>query len=49
MLDQLRIAGSTGVHLHVASKNFRAQEFYKKLNFTIYSTAENENIMGLAL
>jgi ribosomal protein S18 acetylase RimI-like enzyme len=49
MVDQLKKAGSTGVHLHVASKNFRAQEFYKKLNFTIYSTAENENIMGLAL
>ncbi len=49
MVGQLKKAGSTGVHLHVASKNFRAQEFYKKINFTIYSTAENENIMGLAL
>lgn len=47
MMEQLKKAGSTGVHLHVASKNFRAQEFYKKLNFTILSTAENENIMGI--
>lgn len=45
MLAQLKKAGSTGVHLHVSSKNFRAQEFYKKLNFTLFDTSEDQNVM----
>lgn len=47
MLAQLRAAGSTGVHLHVSNKNYRAQEFYKKLGFTTFKTGTDEEIMGI--
>lgn len=47
MLTQLRAAGSTGVHLHVSNKNYRAQEFYKKLGFTTFKTGAEEEIMGI--
>ena len=47
MMEQLRTAGSTGVHLHVSSKNYRAQEFYKKLGFTTFKFGTDEEIMGI--
>ena len=47
MLAQLSSAGSTGVHLHVSNKNYRAQEFYKKLGFTTFKTGADEEIMGI--
>lgn len=47
MLAQLRAAGSTGVHLHVSNKNYRAQEFYKKLGFTNFKAGSDESIMGI--
>jgi len=47
MLAQLKDAGSTGVHLHVSNKNYRAQEFYKKLGFTNFKAGSDESIMGI--
>ncbi len=47
LLDELKTAGSTGVHLHMSSKNDRARAFYKKFGFIEVTEDANECIMGL--
>ena len=46
LLAQMQEAGSTGVHLHMSSKNDRARAFYKKFAFTEITEDSNECIMG---
>jgi ribosomal protein S18 acetylase RimI-like enzyme len=47
LLNQLKLAGSTGVHLHLSSSNSRALAFYEKFNFSTLTSDSNEIIMGL--
>lgn len=47
LLDELKAAGSKGVHLHMSSKNDRARAFYKKFGFSEVSEDASECIMGL--
>jgi len=47
LLDELKTAGSTGVHLHMSSKNDRARAFYKKFGFIEVTEDANECIMGV--
>ena len=47
LLNELKSAGSAGVHLHMAARNERAKGFYQKLGFSEVSTDGDETIMGL--
>jgi ribosomal protein S18 acetylase RimI-like enzyme len=47
LLDELKAAGSTGVHLHMSASNDRARGFYKKFGFVELIEDANECIMGL--
>lgn len=47
LLDELKAAGSCGVHLHMSARNERARVFYKKFGFVEVSEDANECIMGL--
>ena len=47
LLNELRIAGSRGVHLHMAATNDRALNFYTKFGFTEIHSDENEKILAL--
>lgn len=47
LLDELKAAGSKGVHLHMSASNDRARGFYKKFGFTEVIEDANECIMGL--
>jgi ribosomal protein S18 acetylase RimI-like enzyme len=47
LLDELKAAGSTGVHLHMSASNDRARGFYKKFGFVEILEDANECIMGL--
>ena len=47
LLDELKAAGSTGVHLHMSASNDRARGFYKKFGFVEILEDANEFIMGL--
>lgn len=48
LLDELRDAGATGVHLGVSATNKQAQGFYEHLGFTVLSRGNNAIMMGLA-
>ena len=47
LLEELKAAGSTGVHLHMSASNDRARGFYKKFGFVEVFENDNECIMGL--
>ena len=47
LLDELKLAGSSGVHLHMSASNDRARGFYKKFGFIEVLEDANECIMGL--
>jgi ribosomal protein S18 acetylase RimI-like enzyme len=47
LLEELKAAGSTGVHLHMSASNDRARGFYKKFGFVEVFENANECIMGL--
>ena len=47
LLEELKISGSPGVHLHVSSKNLRARAFYKKLGFDEISVFKDELILAI--
>lgn len=47
LLEELKAAGSTGVHLHMSASNDRARGFYKKFGFDEVFENANECIMGL--
>ena len=47
LLEELKISGSPGVHLHVSSKNLRARAFYKKLGFDEVSVFTDELILAI--
>lgn len=47
LLDELKAAGSVGVHLHVSSTNDRARGFYKNFGFIELIEDANECIMVL--
>ena len=47
LLDELKAAGSKGIHLHMSSKNDRARAFYKKFGFVEVTEDAGECIMGL--
>lgn len=47
LLKELQDAGSSGVHLHMAASNDRANGFYKKLGFVEVHANASEIIMGL--
>jgi ribosomal protein S18 acetylase RimI-like enzyme len=47
LLEELKAAGSTGVHLHMSASNDRARGFYKKFGFVEVFEDANECIMGL--
>ena len=47
LLEELKTAGSTGVHLHMSASNDRARGFYKKFGFVEVFEDANECIMGL--
>ena len=47
LLEELKAAGSTGVHLHMSASNDRARSFYKKFGFDEVTENANECIMGL--
>ena len=49
LLDALRGAGSTGIHLCMSAVNHRAYGFYKKLGFHIEVKGESEWIMARKL
>jgi len=49
LLDQLKAAGSTGVHLSVGMKNERAQAIYRKLGFVDLEQSGDALYMGLLL
>lgn len=49
LLDELRTAGSTGVHLHLSASNHGALVFYQKLGFELIFGDLNEIIMGVEL
>ena len=49
LLEELTISGSSGVHLHVSSKNLRAHAFYKKLGFDEISVFKDELILAIHL
>ena len=46
LLEELKAAGSAGVHLHMSASNDRARGFYKKFGFVEVSEDANECIMG---
>ena len=48
LLEELKAAGSAGVHLHMSASNDRARGFYKKFGFVEVFENSNECIMGLA-
>ena len=48
LLEELKAAGSAGVHLHMSASNDRARGFYKKFGFVEVFENANECIMGLA-
>ena len=48
LLEELKAAGSEGVHLHMSASNDRARGFYKKFGFVEVFENANECIMGLA-
>lgn len=48
LLDELKAAGSIGVHLHMSASNDRARGFYKKFGFSEILENSDECIMGLA-
>ena len=48
LLNQLKDAGSKGVHLHMSSSNDRARYFYRSFGFVEISEDDNECIMGLS-
>jgi ribosomal protein S18 acetylase RimI-like enzyme len=48
LLNELKQAGSSGVHLHMSASNDRARVFYKKFGFVEVIEDANECIMGLA-
>lgn len=48
LLNELKQAGSPGVHLHMSASNDRARGFYKKFGFVEVFQDSNECIMGLA-
>jgi ribosomal protein S18 acetylase RimI-like enzyme len=48
LLNQLKDAGSKGVHLHMSSSNDRARYFYRSFGFAEISEDANECIMGLS-
>lgn len=47
LLEELKTAGSAGVHLHMSASNDRARGFYKKFGFVEVFEDANECIMGL--
>jgi ribosomal protein S18 acetylase RimI-like enzyme len=47
LLQELKTAGSAGVHLHMSASNDRARGFYKKFGFVEVVENANECIMGL--
>ena len=47
LLEELKAAGSAGVHLHMSASNDRARGFYKKFGFVEVFENTNECIMGL--
>jgi ribosomal protein S18 acetylase RimI-like enzyme len=47
LLEELKAAGSAGVHLHMSASNDRARGFYKKFGFVEVFEDANECIMGL--
>ena len=47
LLEELKVAGSKGVHLHMSASNDRARSFYKKFGFVEVVENANECIMGL--
>ena len=47
LLEELKAAGSAGVHLHMSASNDRARGFYKKFGFVEVLEDANECIMGL--
>ena len=49
LLNELKQAGSSGVHLHMSASNDRARVFYKKFGFIEVVENANECIMGLVL
>ena len=49
LLNELKQAGSSGVHLHMSASNDRARVFYKKFGFIEVIEDANEFIMGLTL
>ena len=49
LLNELKQAGSSGVHLHMSASNDRARVFYKKFGFIEVIEDANECIMGLTL
>ena len=49
LLNELKQANSSGVHLHMSASNDRARVFYKKFGFIEVVENANECIMGLAL
>jgi ribosomal protein S18 acetylase RimI-like enzyme len=49
LLNELRIAGSRGVHLHMSAANDRAFRFYQKFGFSEIYSDENEKILALDL
>ena len=49
LLNELKQAGSSGVHLHMSASNDRARVFYKKFGFIEVIKDANECIMGLTL
>jgi ribosomal protein S18 acetylase RimI-like enzyme len=49
LLAQLRAGGSSGVHLHVASSNANAVEFYRHLGFVELERRTDSIVMGVRL
>lgn len=47
LLEKLKISGSSGVHLHVSSKNLRARAFYNKLGFNEIRILADELILAI--
>ena len=47
LLEELKAAGSAGVHLHMSASNDRARGFYKKFGFVEVFENANECIMGV--
>ena len=47
LLNELRNAGSHGVHLHMSATNERALLFYQKFGFSEVYSDENEKILAL--